>query len=115
MALSEFEHAQVEAKVAEFINERRPHEELREKVDLAFRIEDSSIVIFEIRPTFGQPAKRIECPVAKTTFVKKTGQWQVFWQRADAKWHQYDPAPEVNTLEEFIDVVDEDEYGCFWG
>lgn len=115
MALSEFENALAEVKVAEYIEARRPAEEIRGKLDLAFRIEDQSIVLFEIRPAFCQPEQRIESPFAKTTFVKKTGKWKVFWRRADLKWHRYEPAPQVDTLDEFIEVVDQDEYGCFWG
>jgi len=37
--------------------------------------------------------------VAKTTYVKKSGLWKVYWQRADMKWHSYDPMPEVGSLE----------------
>lgn len=40
---------------------------------------------------------------------------KVCWLRADLKWHRYAPVPEVGTLEEFLAVVEEDEYGCFWG
>ncbi|MGH8716972.1 MAG: DUF3024 domain-containing protein [Burkholderiales bacterium] len=30
-------------------------------------------------------------PVAKATYVKAQDVWKVFWQRADLKWHRYDP------------------------
>ena len=115
MALSEFDNALVEVKVAEFVEKRRPPEELRGKIDLGFSIEDQSVVVFEIRPAFRQPDERIESPVAKTTFVKKTGKWKVLWRRADLKWHRYEPAAQVDTLEEFLAVLGKDEYGCFWG
>jgi len=52
---------------------------------------------------------------AKTTYVKKTGKWKVYWQRADLKWHSYQPTPEVDNLEEFLALVDRDEHGCFKG
>jgi hypothetical protein len=35
--------------------------------------------------------------------------------RADLKWHVYDPAPEAASIEEFLAVVDKDEYACFFG
>jgi hypothetical protein len=35
--------------------------------------------------------------------------------RIDGEWHPYDPAGEVDELEEALDVVDEDELCCFWG
>ena len=54
--------------------------------------------LFEIRPYWRDPTKKIENPVAKATFVRTTGTWRVFWQRADLKWHSYEPAPQVGTV-----------------
>jgi hypothetical protein len=39
----------------------------------------------------------------------------VFWMRRDLKWHRYEPASEVKTIEDFLAVVDKDAYACFWG
>ena len=33
--------------------------------------------------------------------------------RADLKWHRYEPAPEVNRIEKFLEIVGEDKY-FFW-
>ena len=35
--------------------------------------------------------------------------------RRDLKWHGYEPTPEVHSLEAFLNVVDRDEYCCFFG
>jgi Protein of unknown function (DUF3024) len=56
-----------------------------------------------------------EHPVAKATYVKAGSVWRVFWRRRDLKWHRYDPTPDVDSLESFLRLVDEDEHGCFWG
>ena len=53
--------------------------------------------------------------MAKATYVKADAVWRVFWQRRDLKWHRYHPAPEVDSLEAFLQLVNEDEHGCFWG
>jgi len=53
--------------------------------------------------------------VAKATFVRTQAVWRVFWQRADLKWHRYEPEPEVPRLEDFVALVDRDQYGCFFG
>ena len=98
-----------------YVEKRRPPEHLRNQVDLSFRIQNQSFEIFEVRPRFNDPQKIVEIPVAKTTWVKTQSVWRIYWQRADMKWHRYDPLPEVNTLEEFIDAVEADEYGCFFG
>ena len=55
-----------------------------------------------------RPDEMIEEMVAKTTYVKKNGIWKVYWQRADLKWHGYEPVPEVGSLEAFLDLVEED-------
>ena len=59
--------------------------------------------------------QKIEEAVAKATYVKSKKVWKVYWQRADLKWHRYDPHPEVNSIEEFLDVVERDEHCCFYG
>jgi hypothetical protein len=57
----------------------------------------------------------MEHSVAKTTYVKSSGIWKIYWQRADLKWHCYEPDAEVQSLEEFLVVVERDERGCFYG
>lgn len=104
-----------EKKVCAYIEKRRPPAHIRDELDLGFRIKGQSIEIFEIRPLWREPEKKIEEPVAKATYVKTSKVWKIYWQRADLRWHRYDPNPEVDTLEEFLVVVDRDEYGCFFG
>ena len=115
MAFTEFDQAMAEVKVEEFLERRRPPVHLRDKVDLGYRIEGQSVILFEIRPVFRRPEEKIEIPVAKTNFVKKNGTWNVFWRRADLKWHRYEPVPVVDSLDTFLMLVGQDEYGCFWG
>ncbi len=115
MALSEFEIKKCEKSVGEFMKKRRPPAHVRNELDLGFRIQGQSVEIFEIRPMWRDPEKKIEEAVAKATYVRTQKVWKVYWQRADLKWHSYDPAPEVKSLEEFLDIVDRDEYACFFG
>jgi len=115
MAISEFEIKRCEKLVGQYIEKNRPPVHLRNQLALGFRIKDQSIEIYEIRPLWNNPDKKIEEMQAKTTYIKKSKTWNVFWQRADLKWHRYDPVPEVNTLEEFLTLVEKDEYYCFKG
>jgi hypothetical protein len=98
-----------------YIEKIRPEEALRDKVDIAYKIENQSIIIYEIRPSFIQPRQKIESLVAKATFVKAKDCYKVFWRRSDFKWHSYQPIPTVKTIRDFIHVVSEDQYSCFWG
>ena len=115
MALSEFERKRVEKLADAFVERRRPPVHMRNELDLGYRVCGQSVELFEIRRLWNDPSERIEEPVAKATYVKKTNTWRVYWQRSDLKWHRYDPDPEVATLEDFLRVVDEDEFAAFWG
>ena len=115
MSLSEFEQKKIEKAVRAYVEKHRPPAYIRDKVDLSFRVEGQSVEIFEIRPRWDVPSVKIEESVAKTTYVKSKRKWKIFWQRADLKWHRYTPVPEVKTIEQFLNVVEEDQYSCFFG
>jgi DUF3024 family protein len=114
--LSEFELARVKKALDSFMAQRRPPPHIRPKLDLGSRISGQSVSIFEIRPAWrGAPGERHESAVAKATYVRTRGVWRVFWMRRDLKWHSYDPAPEVRSIEEFVALVAEDQHACFFG
>ena len=115
MALSEFETKKIEKEVRAFVEERRPPPHIRPELDLGYRVKGQSVEIFEVRPRWRHPTEKIEHPVAKATYVKTQRIWKIYWQRADLKWHGYEPNPQVETLAEFLAVVDRDEYACFFG
>ena len=113
--MNDIERKRIENAVAAFVAKRRPPAHLRDQVDLSFRFDGRSVEIFEIRPRWNKPAERIEEAIAKARYVKARDRWLVYWQRADLKWHKYDPMPEVRTVDAFLRVVDDDEYACFFG
>jgi len=98
-----------------FIEKKRPPEEIRDQLDIGYKIEGEVIELFEIRPDWQNPAKKIETPVARTKYVKSRSVWKVYWMRGDLKWHPYGPQKEVNNLAVFLALVEQDQYGCFWG
>lgn len=113
--MNEFEHKRVEKAVGAFVAKRRPPAEIRDQVDLSFRFDGRYVEIFEIRPRWDKPEEKVEDTVARARYLKSRDEWLVYWQRADLKWHKYDPAPEVRTIQAFLALVDHDEYGCFFG
>lgn len=115
MGLSEFEIKKYEFLLTDFIEVKRPPIEIRNELDVSYRIENQSIYIFEIRPEYQNPANKIEIEIAKATYVKNRKQWKLFWMRADLKWHGYEPGLYSDSLEEVLVIVDNDEYACFWG
>lgn len=71
-------------------------------------------MIFEIRPHW-KTNEIMHTACAKATYVKKLENWKVYWHRQDGKWHRYDPEPEVKHLKDWLELVQKDKHGCFWG
>lgn len=115
MGFSEFEFKKYNLILSDYIESIRPPKDLRDRVDISYRIEKHSIFIFEIRPEFQNPSQRIEIDIAKSTYVKTKKKWKIFWMRSDLKWHGYEPDLYVDTLEEVVSIIKDDEYACFWG
>lgn len=115
VAFTYIERARCERALETFLERRRPPAHLRDRVDLAYRIEGHSVVIFEIRPRWDDPTQKHEIPVARATFVRTRSHWRVFWMRRDLKWHGYEPAPTVRDIEAFVALVDRDAHACFFG
>jgi len=115
MALSEFEEKKIRKLVGDYVQRNRPPAYLRNEMDLSYRLSGQSVEIFEIRSLWNDKTTKIEEAVAKATYVKSQNIWKIYWQRADLKWHRYDPDPEVKSLEDFLMVVENDEYACFYG
>jgi hypothetical protein len=102
-------------EIENYLSYIRPNEEMRAQIDIGYRIEKQSVIIFEVRPDWRDPKKKVENNIAKATFVKKDNHWKVYWLRADLKWHSYKPKPIVEDLLDFIRLIEKDEYSCFWG
>jgi len=97
-----------------YIENKRSPVAVRDQVDLAYKIQNQSIEIFEIRPEY-KGTGIINIPIAKTTYNRTTNTWKIYWNRADLKWHLYEPKKEVKNVSDFIKIVDEDKHCCFWG
>ncbi len=77
-----------------------PPEEVRSEVDINYKIEGQSIIVFEIRSVWNNPSEKMESNVAKATFVKTENKWKIYWFKSDMKWHIYKPNEKVNKLKE---------------
>jgi hypothetical protein len=115
MALTELERKRCERDLAKFLERRRPPPHIRSDLDIGYRISGQSVEVFEVRPDWRDRKVKREHPVAKATFVRTKDGWRVFWMKRDLKWHAYEPNPEVKSLEVFLNIVDRDDYSCFFG
>ena len=94
---------------------RRPPLHLRDRIREGQRFSDQSIELFFVRPAFEQPGEHTEDAVAKVTYVRSKAAWQLFWKRADGKWHRYPPHPEAESLAAALAIIHKDPNGCFFG
>jgi hypothetical protein len=115
MAFNDIEKKKIERALESFLAKHRPPPHIRPDLDIGYRLSDQSVEILEIRPQWNDKSIIREQPVAKATYVKTQKLWKVYWQRADLKWHGYEPALTVPTIDKFLAVVAADEYGCFFG
>jgi Protein of unknown function (DUF3024) len=90
--------------------------ELKKQVDHDYEVDGQSVTIFEVRPLWrGQPGQTTRRPVAKIRYVKSSELWNIYWMRQNGKWESYEPASSACGLEEALDIIELDTYGCFLG
>jgi len=115
MALSEFEIKKIEKAVSKFLAKRRLPVSIRNELDFGWRLEKHSFYVFETRPAWNNPSELQNSDCIKATFVRTQGIWKIYWLRQDLKWHTYEPCGQAKTIEQVIEVLDKDHYGCFFG
>ncbi len=105
------------AQAGRIVEEWRPPEEVRDEVDLDYRIEGEgqSVVVFEVRPHWREAGETVENLIVKVTYVRSRDVWKMYWMRADGDWHKYGPAEEVESLVEALQVVGEGRVRVFLG
>lgn len=90
--------------------------ELKKQVDYDYEVDSQSVTIFEVRPLWrGQPGEITRRPFAKFRYVKSSELWLIYWMRQTGKWASYEPASAACGLEEALDIMELDNYGCFFG
>lgn len=115
MAFDVKQSAEIIEVMENYIAKVRPPEEIRDQVDLGYEIKGQSIILFEIRPVWDDPRKKMKMEYAKATFVGRQALWKLYWMRANGNWYPYDPEPTAKSLSKFLEIVNEDKYGCFHG
>lgn len=114
MAFSEFELKKIEKLIGGLCQRRSPAH-LRDELRLEYKIKGHDIVIYERRPRWDDRTIMAETPVAKIKLVRTVGEWRLYWQRRDLKWHSYPMLPSSHDLAELVAEIDEDPYACFFG
>ena len=105
-----------EAKILQkFMDEIRPPEDIRAKLDIGFSYQRKCIELYEIRPDWRDESIIRHLPFARIRFVSAQKVWKLYWLRASGKWQVYDPYPASANLAVLLKVIKKDEFGAFYG
>lgn len=115
MALSEFETHRLDSMLQRFCDEQGPSPAIRDQLQWGFRIDPGkqTVELFEIRPYFRDASRKITSKFAKAAYVKTA--WKIYWMRGTGNWTKYDPCPTTKTIEDFLRIVKQDAFHCFFG
>ena len=115
MAFNNEQIEEIKKAAAKYMYYNRPPLEIRDKLDLGYRIKEQSVYLFEIRPGWNKPEEKIEPMIAKATYIKSKDHWKIYWMRGNLKWYPYDPDLYVKSISDFFDIVEADKHHCFFG
>ncbi len=117
MAFTDIEVLQYQNELNALIELIRPESAVRDQLDYNYEVDAklSSVVLFELRPSFRDPLRKTAMPIAKAKYNKSREIWTIYWMRANEKWEKYPAESEVSNLNQFFRVVSEDALCCFFG
>ncbi|MES2005999.1 MAG: DUF3024 domain-containing protein [Bacteroidota bacterium] len=115
MALDALNTVDIIETMENYIDRTRPPKDIRDKLDIGYRIDNQSIILFEIRLFWKDKTQLLTHDFAKTTFDKKNDVWKIYWLRSSLKWNLYEPSPTVKKLGDFLKLVEADKFNCFRG
>jgi hypothetical protein len=113
-ALPDVQRAQVDTLLGPMCKPH-PNPSVAAEVKRGYRVDRTSVVLFESRPSFLKPDVWQEQPVAKFQFTRSRATWRLYCMFRDLKWHAYEPLPESTDLSELVRQVQADPTGIFWG
>lgn len=116
MAIPELTKKKAEKVVSEFCDKRIPAH-IRHQLRLSYETRGNSFTIFENRPPWHKDMGEewTSSKVAQFRYIEGQGMWTLCWADRNGKWLLFEGTKPTSHIEELLNIVDEDSYGCFWG
>jgi frataxin-like iron-binding protein CyaY len=114
MPLSEFTIKLIETKLTEYCERRIPID-IRDQVNLTFKIIRDKVTLIETRPYFRNPSIWTESPVAQFRFDNENNKWTLYCMDRNSRWHLYDLIKPSADFDDMLKALDDDRTGIFWG
>lgn len=114
--MSEFEQRRVSGIVSRYCDEKVPPE-VRDQVQVQvrFRFEGNSVILYEHRPPWDGRGGWIEFVVAKFRYFVGRQEWVLSWRDRNSRWHSYDLIDPSRLFDDLLAEVDADPTGIIWG
>ncbi|MEM1028739.1 MAG: DUF3024 domain-containing protein [Myxococcota bacterium] len=80
-----------------------------------FRVYDDTVEILELRPDPAGKRYATEVPAVKLRCSGPERSWRLEWMRDDLAWHPYRAARPLLRLDDALDEIAADPFGCFFG
>jgi hypothetical protein len=115
MSFSELELKRIDATVGDLCRRASPAEHA-DKLRYVYDIDGHAVSLMEERPPWDStPGDWTRLGIARFRFFRSRGEWQLYWMRADLKWHVYEPIEPTPDLASLVRVVEQDQYCAFFG
>ena len=115
MALTQTQVEECLRVTGAFIAKRRPPPAIRDKLDYRADISGSTVTIVSIRPRYNDSRRKMDHPIARIRWIGTKKKWQLYWMRADLKWHVYEATSEIKSIADALEEVHRDPHSCFFG
>lgn len=105
-----------ESTVKKYVESIRPEDpKIRKQIDFGYDYDGKVVELYEIRPVWDNPEEIQHLKFAKIRFYKSREEWNLYWMRASGKWELYEPFPTSTNIQKMLEIIKEDQYGCFFG
>jgi len=114
MAFNDIELKKIDQIIGKPFRNRVPKEH-QDKLRYEVQIKGHDIIISEVRPSWSKPDVWLPVDFAKLKYVRSQNIWKLYWKRASGKWELYGPKEKAKNLKTLANVIEQDQFGCFFG